>query len=171
MALTYTAIQTVNVTSAASLVTFSSIPGTYTDLILEGSWFRVTSNGNNLGMRLNNDTTSNYSNTYIEADGSTGSSGRNSNQTAARIAAIGGGFTLSATESLPITIQFNSYSNATTYKTALTRYGQASTVAGASVASYRNTAAINTIELSAYSPGTGQFGAGSVFTLYGIKAA
>lgn len=168
---TYTAIATTTISSATSLLTFSSIPATYTDLVLVGRWFRVTSAGNNLGMRLNSDSGSNYSNTYMEADGSAAYGGRHTNQTAARVAAIGGGFTLSATEAMPLIMHFNSYTDATNNKTVLTRYGQASTISGASVALWRGTAAISDIELSAYSPGTGQFGAGSVFTLYGIKAA
>lgn len=169
MSSTYNVIATTTVASATSAVAFSSIPATYTDLVLVGDWFRVTQNGNNLGMRLNSDSASNYSVTYIEGLSSAGS-GRNTNDTYARIAAIGGGYTLSATNPLPLIVQLNNYSNTTTNKTVLTRYGQTSTIVGGSVSLWRSTSAVSAIELSAYSPGTGQFGAGSVFTLYGIKA-
>jgi hypothetical protein len=170
MTTTYEKIATTTLGSTTSTITFSSISSAYTDLILIGSWFRVTTSGNNVGMRLNSDSGSNYSNTNLEGNGSSASSTRQTNDTYARIGAIQGGYTASTTESLPIIIQFNNYSNTTTKKTILSRYNQASVVTGAAVALWRSTSAINAIELNAYSPGTGQFGAGSTFTLYGIKA-
>ena len=168
---TYTPLATTTLGSTQSTITFSSIPSTYTDLIIIGSWFRVTTSGNNLGMRLNSDTGTNYSNTNLEGNGSSAGSGRNSNDTYARIGAIQNGYTASSTESLPIIIHLNNYSNTTTYKSILSRYNQASSVSGAAVALWRSTSAITTIDLAAFSPGTGQFGSGSTFTLYGIASA
>ena len=171
MAATYERIASVTINSATSVVTFSSIPSTYTDLVLTGGWFRVTTNGNNLGMRLNSDTGNNYSANYMEGDGtSVATGGGFGNANYARVAAIAGGFTSSATQSLPITMQFNDYFNTQIRKTIVTRYGQASAVTGISCSVWLSTSAINAIELSAYSPGTGEFGAGSILTLYGIKA-
>jgi hypothetical protein len=62
------------------------------------------------------------------------------------------------------------YSNATTYKTVLSRGGGANTgnLVIAYVGTWRSTAAITTIDLINDS---GNFAAGSTFSLYGITAA
>lgn len=169
MAITYEPIATQTLGSTTTDVTLSSISSSYTDLILICNFSRVTANGQNLSLRVNSDTGSNYSNTYIEGDGSTAYSGRNSNQTSARIGAVGGGFTLSTTDLISVIINFNDYSNTTTNKTIISRYNQAGANTGSAVALWRSTSAISSITLSTFN--TGQFGSGSTFTLYGIKEA
>jgi hypothetical protein len=66
MANTYTLIQAQNLVSNAANVTFSSIPGTYTDLALRMST-RATPVGflESITLRFNGDTATNYSYTYI----------------------------------------------------------------------------------------------------------
>jgi len=163
---TYTPIATTTLSSAQATISFTSISSGYTDLICIINMTRSAS-GNNLSLRLNSDTGTNYSSTYLEADGSSTYSGRGSNEAAMRIAAIAGGF---GTDQSTIIINLQNYSNATTYKTVLTRYSEASTIVGCSIGLWRNTSAITSIDFSAYGSST-NFLTGTVATLYGIKAA
>jgi hypothetical protein len=65
-------------------------------------------------------------------------------------------------------MQFNNYSNATTNKTVLIRYNVAGGEVTTNVGLWRDTSAINAIELRTT---VASYDAGSTFTLYGIKAA
>ena len=170
MAVTYTPIATNTVTTATASYTFSSIPSTYTDLILVSS-VRSTSTSLDYGpnIQLNSDTGSNYSYTYIDGNGSAATSGRSSNNTIL----LGGNsipYSSSATGAFAIsTVHFQNYSNTTTYKTAITRFNDVTTSdVLAAVNLWRNTSAINSIKVFLYA---GNIAVGSSFTLYGIKAA
>jgi hypothetical protein len=163
MAKTYEPIATQTLGSSAASVTFSSISGAYTDLLL------ITSNGSttatNTYVRLNGDSGSNYSFTQLTGTGSSAISGRSSNQTAIRV----DNYASAATSITNAYIfQLQNYSNTTTYKTVLTRTNEAGTGVDATVGLWRNTAAITSI---LYYPGVGNWITGSTFTLYGIKAA
>jgi hypothetical protein len=163
MPATYEPIETKTLVSSAASVTFSSISGAYTDLLL------ITSNGSttatNTYVRLNGDSGSNYSFTQLTGTGSSPISGRSSNQTAIRV----DNYASAATSITNAYIfQLQNYSNTTTYKTVLTRTNEAATGVDATVGLWRNTAAITSI---LYYPGVGNWITGSTFTLYGIKAA
>jgi hypothetical protein len=162
---TYEPIATTTVATPALNVTFSSISSAYTDLILVCSYSR-SSGGNNISLRLNGDTGSNYSETYIEGDGSTAVSGRNSNDSNMRVAFVGAG---TSTSQATLILHFMNYSNSTTYKTVLSRYNETTSNVGSAVGLWRSTAAINSIEIGRSA--TVNWAAGSVLTLYGIKAA
>ena len=75
MANTYTLIQAVTVGSggAASMV-FTSIPATYTDLLVKVSARNTNTSGSGLNMRFNS-VSSTYSGIYLEGDGAAASSG------------------------------------------------------------------------------------------------
>jgi hypothetical protein len=163
MASTYTPIATTTLGSPTINVTFSSISSAYTDLVLVVSYSRA-SGGNNISLRLNGDT-SNYSETYLEGDGSSAYSGRNNNDSNMRIAFIAGG---TGTSQSTMILNFQNYSNTTTYKTVLSRYSEASTAVGSAIGLWRSSSAINSIEIGRASF---DFTTGSTFTLYGIKAA
>jgi hypothetical protein len=113
---------------------------------------------------LNGDTASNYSSTYITGTGATASSQRESSQTRMFMQYYG---YLSTGQSMNI-IQLNNYSNATTYKTLLSRAGNDANGLTAGVHLWRSTSAITTILIY---PTASTFTAGSTFTLYGIAAA
>jgi hypothetical protein len=164
MPITYEPIATTTLGSAASSVTFSSISGSYTDLVLVVSATWSGSSNSSFGFRLNSDTGSNYSITQLYGNGSSASSGRSSNQTKAVIGQI------NPTEFGTTIFQFQNYSNATTYKTTLSRSNVAGVITLAGVALWRNTAAITQIDLE-YFDTAGTFDTGSTFTLYGIKSA
>jgi hypothetical protein len=157
---TYTQIASTTLGSAASSVTFSSIAGTYTDLVLV---FNGTGTaGTTAALQFNSDTGSNYSNTYVLGDGTSASSGRASSLTSTYLF-------YPATTIGTATINIMNYSNATTFKTALCRWSTTGNYALASVGLWRGTiAAINSVTVLTVSS---TFAAGSTFNLYGITAA
>jgi hypothetical protein len=160
---TYEAIATQTLGSAAATVTFSSIPGSYTDLVLVANAGQVTGN-NGFRFQVNSDTASNYSYTYLLGNGSAASSGRGTSSTSGESESL-----MATTLTGTFTLQFMNYSNATTYKTILVRGGDASQKVDATVNLWQSTSAITSITLF---PGGGQsFITGSTFSLYGIKAA
>jgi hypothetical protein len=73
MAKTYTLISSNTLSSAAASVTFSSIPSTYTDLVLQCSTRTDRSNQtyDNFRIRFNGDSGTNYSDRVIEGAGGT----------------------------------------------------------------------------------------------------
>jgi hypothetical protein len=163
MPVTYDKIATTTLGSAASNIIFSSIPSTYTDLVLVLVGKRTTG-GNNLYINLNNDSSALYSRTVLFGTGSVAGSTRNSNQITMTDFYVG----LNASgDSLHI-MNFMNYSNTTTNKTVLWRNGRADEATQAIVGLYRSTSAINQIDL--YTSGS-TITAGSTATLYGIKAA
>ena len=161
---TYTPIATTTLGSAAASYTFSSIPSTYTDLILvfNGS---ASSGTPFTTLRFNGDTATNYSDTTLSGNGTSASSGRDSSTT---FIYVSGADTLSTGMSQLI-VNFQNYSNTTTYKTALARSANAANGTSAAVGLWRSTAAINSITVMLNS--ASNYAAGSTFTLYGIAAA
>ena len=111
---TYVALKTTTVTgSPAASVTLdlSGISG-YTDLVLISSVKPTTSGSGYINLQFNSDTSASYSRTYLNGNGSTATSGRNSGETGAYIY----GNAITASPSTFIT-QIQNYSNTTTYKT------------------------------------------------------
>ena len=159
--ITYTPIARQVLASSAATVTISDIPSTYTDLVFV---FEGTATGSfaDIGLRVNGDTGSNYSDTLLYGTGSAVGSTRHSNLTYAR------GWYLSASSTRGITrIDFLNYSNTTTNKTFIGRNDIAATELEATVGLWRNTAAITSISIT---PQGTSVAAGSTVTLYGIKA-
>jgi hypothetical protein len=153
---TYTQIASTTLGSAASSVTFSSIPSTYTDLVLVFNG--VSSADADFRLQFNGDTASNYSNTYINGNGSTVGSGRDP------VGTIGEG----NTGDTVVIANIMNYSNATTYKTTISRGNTSNKNVMARVMTWRSTSAINSIVANRSS---GNFSTGSTFNLYGITAA
>lgn len=161
---TYSTIATTTLSSTTSDYTFSSIPTTYTDLVLiiNGN----TSVNNDIYIQVGNgsvDTGSNYSYTLMYGDGTTPDSIRATNSSNMATGGIFGSG-LNGT----VIAQFQNYSNTTTNKTMLSRANSALYVQ-ARVNLWRSTSAINTIKLFGQSGMT--FNSGTTFTLYGISAA
>jgi hypothetical protein len=164
MAITYEPIATTTLGSAAASVTFSTISGSYTDLVLV---FFTPSNSINDDMYLqyNSDTGSNYSNTTLRGNGTTASSTRGSNTTGARFSDQSSPTTSTSNTAI---IHIMNYANTTTYKTNISRSNNASTGIDAMVTLWRNTAAITSVKVY---PASGNMATGTIATLYGIKAA
>ena len=161
---TYVALATNTLGSAAASVTFSSISGAYTDLVLVCSPITTTTN-DQIAIRVNGDTGSNYSRIILAGNGSVTASYAGSSETYAYT----GYYSTLYTNPTTNIFNFMNYSNATTYKTILGRSSSAATTALASVNLWRSTSAITSIVLTIY--GATNFSTGSTFTLYGIAAA
>ncbi len=161
MPATYEPIATTTLGSNQASYTFTSISGSYTDLILVITG-TTTTNGINYWLRFNSDTGSNYSYTFLLGNGSTASSGRASNQTNLRVANNS-----SNTNDTPTIVQIMNYSNSTTNKTTLTRFNDVAYGTWAHVGLWRSTSAITSITISSDT----NLATGSIYTLYGILAA
>ena len=168
---TYVAIATQTLGSAAATVTFSSIPGTYTDLVLVVN--AQQSADAPIYVRVNNSSASIYSTTSLRGDGTSATSTRFS----ATGSGIDGEGIWVQSEALPesssfgiITYNFINYANTTTFKTALVRYNNASAFVGTNVSLIQTTSAITSILLR-HGGGGANFAIGSTFSLYGIASA
>jgi len=165
---TYNCIATTTLGGHQTDVTFTSISGSYTDLVLICDVVGITTNHQNLALRVGNgsiDTGSNYSNTTINGDGTSAVSDRYTGNNL--IYPDYWGIVNSASRGNAI-MHFMNYSNTTTYKTVLCRSGRANMETSAVVGLWRSTSAINQIRLVADS--TNKIGLGSTFSLYGIKS-
>jgi hypothetical protein len=163
MTATYEKIATTTLSSAQATVDFTSISGSYTDLILIMQ-VTTSSGGNYSRIRFNSDTGSNYSFTRVSGTGSSATSSRGSNQTYIEIDNESFVNTTIANRIL----QIQNYSNTTTFKTVLGRNNNSSNGTGATAGLWRSTSAITSI--SVFLEASGTFNSGSTFTLYGIKA-
>lgn len=162
---TYEAIATQTLGSATASVTFSSIPSTYTDLVLVTN-VKAVSGTTDLVCRVNGDTGTNYSWTALAGNGGTAYSTRESNFSRGYleyVAYIGSALNFNSITS------FMNYANTTTYKTFLSRGNNASYGAGAVVNTWRSTSAITSILI--YLDNSANLDTGSTFSLYGIKSA
>ena len=162
MPATYEPIKSYTISgSTTGTLTFNSIPQTYTDLKLVGTSGQITAGG--LQVRLNGISSSSYSNVRLDGDGSTISSGKNANLTRMQTYCFSVGNTISVQSIL----ELFDYTNTSVYKSALFSEYKGAFVVN-TVHLLRNTSAITSITLNAE---VDYFVNGSVFTLYGIKAA
>ena len=164
---TYVSIASTTLGSDTASIDFTSISGSYTDLILIGADIQTDNTGssyNAVQIKLNNDTTSLYSFSSIEGDGTTATSNRDSND---RLY-VGFAPQTSATTKGNLIMSLMNYSNTTTYKTVLTRSNAAAFGTQARVSLYRSTSAIT--QITVFFTGTVKYKTGTTFTLYGIGA-
>lgn len=174
-------IATYTVTSGSpTSYTFTSIPQTYTDLILVASYagYYATNDRSQLGVQVGNgsvNTGINYSYTYVIGNGTTASSGRDGSG-GSIIQALNVLYPLGPSSSVQqnfTIINFQDYSNTTTYKTMLSRTTNMNSSnntpsVNAQVNLWRGTSAINTIKIKDYNE-LYYFHPGTTFTLYGIN--
>jgi hypothetical protein len=168
MPATYDRIEAKTLGSNTTTVSFTSIPSTYTDLVLVCVPAAQDADFNALQMRFNNDTSALYSYTFLRGNGSTATSSRSSGDTRIYITQ----FALnSAVGDQNIIVQVQNYANTSINKTILARSNRASSSLEATVGLYRSTSAINRVDIETSAVGLNQLKTGSTFTLYGIKAA
>jgi hypothetical protein len=155
----YVPLANVTLGSSASTVTFSSITGSYRDLVLvidsKGSGFAPQ-------MRFNNDSSSSYAWVWMGGDGS----GTSSNSASSVAQFNLGNFSTFAN---PTSAIFNimDYSATDKHKTVLNRIDIPSAGTSAWAMRWGNTAAITSIQLFA---AAGSYAAGSTLALYGIAS-
>jgi hypothetical protein len=152
---TYKALATVTLGSSASSVTFSSIPGTYSDLVLVTN---LQSSANTYcRIYLNTDeVSSNYSRVVAFFEGSVGSVSQTNSDTG-----------VTSTSNFESNIwQIMDYSAINKHKTILGRQGSAArNFVYMDAIRWANTSAVTTVKLAI---ATGTFSTGSTFSIYGI---
>jgi hypothetical protein len=171
MANTMTKISTLTLSVDTQVISLTSIPNTYTDLILKADTRSSATGGsfNTVYVNFNADYSTLYSLTYLQ--GITGStySARTSSQGGAAAAVTA---TSSATSNIwsAIELYIPNYAGSN-YKTSMVSVGGPTntTVYEVWQASmlYRSTSAISSVQLDSFSSSI-KFLAGSTFTLYGI---
>ena len=163
--MTYTPLATTKLTSSSATVTFSSIPQTYTDLVVSINIAGLTAQ-ETPKMYFNGDTSALYSTTFLD-----GGSSVLSNRTTAQGSFYGIGAYNSGnpTGVSSILININNYSNTTNNKTMLARSAAATLSTNLTVGLYRSTSAVSSISFIVH--GGNSYLPGTTFTLYGILAA
>jgi hypothetical protein len=162
MPTTYEPIATTTLGSSTSTITFSSIPATFTDLRLV---LVATASGGTKFLRFNSSTTG-YSNTWVQGDGSSATSGRSTSYPRLDLNSQDPG---DSTPSLD-TVDVFSYAGSTN-KTCLMTSSHDENGTGnvmRQVGLWANTAAITQIDLLVAG---NTWSTGTTATLYGIKNA
>ena len=150
--------------SAAATVTFSSISSSYRDLVLVVNCQSAVA-GNNVLMRFNGDSGSNY--VWV---GTRGNGSATFSTTANATQQIYGFFTGNMSTSSPdlfFIANIMDYSATDKHKTVLVRGNKADTAVELQGGRWANTAAINNIVVRG---DAGNFAAGSNFALYGVSS-
>ena len=171
MANTYSLISSNVLTTATASVTFSSIPATYTDLILRATArSSVAGVFSDLVTTINNDTTSaNYAHTYLNGQNTTAYSGRGNERVNDSL--TGDNATASTFSSFEYYIpsytvsQFKPFSIITNIENNSSTDWAETAVAYL----YRSNTAISTIKIAP--PSAVNFVSGSSFYLYGLKSS
>lgn len=167
MANTYEAIATVTVGSGgAATIDFTSIPGTYTDLLVKISG-RNTSSGRFINVTFNSDTTAaNYEGRYIEGNGASASSAADQDQTVGYVSVSS--YTASTFGNSEFYIP--NYANTSTYKSfsadGVMENNATTAFMGLFAGLWKSNSAITSISLALSSNNFAQY---STATLYGIK--
>lgn len=171
MPVTYNLIASNTLSSSAASVTFSAIPGTYTDLVVKWSARSDGATTNEYSkIVLNSDIAANYSETYVRGTGSTADSGRYSSNDKWLFIPIDGANNTSSTFSNS-EIYIPNYAGSTkkvagSYSVREENAATANSIVG-NAHLYQGTSAITSIQLT---PNNGtNFVSGSSFFLYGIK--
>lgn len=161
MATAITPLANITLSSSASTVTFSSISGSYRDLLLVVSANTSVTTDN--AFRVNSDSGSNYSTVVMYGTGSSAASSSDSGSY---------GFVgySNTTEYAAQITHFMDYSATDKHKTIISRYGPAGNYVIARAARWASTSAITSITLYAGTPGGTTFTSGSTFALYGVSA-
>lgn len=158
---TYEPIQTTTITSNQSGITFSSIPSTYTDLVLVLSIVTQTEDAS-VNLRFNSDTGTNYSHTSLYGYTSVASTRGSST---AQIRVLGEYYGTSTT--IPTLMKINIFNyTGSTYKTILSEAAgekNGTGEVGRFVGMWRNTSAITSLTIN------NSVSSGTTMTLYGIK--
>jgi hypothetical protein len=162
MNVTYTPIASQTLASAASSVTFSSIPADFRDIVLVVEALGSTTLQGRI--RLNGDAGSNYFLQRLSGSGSAVSAQRLDTQSAGQLSSVAQATTTSA---LTLVANIMNYSTTATTTVIASRAGNASNGTEAFTTMWNNTSIVNAIEIFT---STGNWAAGSTFSLYGIAA-
>ncbi len=159
---TYEPIASTTLGSDTTDVEFTSIPGTFTDLVLITSIMGSGASAIDVDFRFNGDTATNYSWTNLYGNGSSAISARVSSVNYIRLGYVqgnaGAAWSVSRADIM-------SYANTNVFKTALVSHAAPQNFVTRNVGLWRSTSAITSLKV------VGAFKSGSTFSLYGVKAA
>lgn len=170
---TYALIGSSTLTSPQATVSFTSIPNTYTDLVLRmNARTDLGSNNSDITIRYNSNSATDYSGTWIYAN--TSSTGfRTTNSTVYRCYIMGSGDSDTASVFALSEIYISQYTS--TANKATWAFGNPENMSGANWAVssnaglYRQASAISSITIYPVSLSGSNFVTNSTFYLYGIK--
>lgn len=155
---TYTQINSVNLATAASSASFSSLPQNFRDLVLVVSGAITGSQGNNF-LYFNNDTTqANYHYVRILGDGSSPSAANDANATVSDM----------VSSQNNVIVHIFDYSASDKQKSRLSRSNQPSSTVIAYASRWNNSSPVTTVTFAGGNGGN--LAAGTTVTLYGIEA-
>jgi hypothetical protein len=164
----YESIATATGTGSSGVMTFSSIPATYTHLQIRG-FTKSTSGGSNWKVTFNSDTGSNYANHYLESNGLTVSAGAELTQTGMNFYAATATSTAASVYAAMV-MDILDYTSSNKNKTVRTLSGVDTNGGGNNDFNsglwYATPAAITSITITLNS---GSFDTNSKIALYGIK--
>ena len=161
---TFSPIATTTLGSAQASITFSSISGSYTDIILEVVG-NVSANGYTK-LYFNGVTTATYSATQLYGDGTNAGSSRQT--TGSGLGYIQFNYLYTASNQGQARIQIPSYANTNFYKTCLIREDDASYNTISRSGLWQSNSAITSVTVER---ATGNWNTGTTATIYGIAAA
>lgn len=165
MAITYEQIASNTLSSSTATVTFSSIPQTYTDIVVITKLLAATAG--DIRLNFNNDTANNYNRVILSGDTTTT---YNSSAYSQAFARFNYASALRTTEPYSMYfLEINQYRNPNMNKAIYSRGGRPGEGNDYMVNMWNSTAAINRIDFSM--DFSRSFAAGSYFALYGISAA
>lgn len=166
---TYEPIASMTLSATTSIPVFTSIPQTFTDLVLVASGQAAVTGDDFAVMYFNNDGASNYNVTQLYTTNGTSAASSRSGSTTG-IFSIPLNAASSGTYGIA-SVHIMNYSNTTTFKSVISRDDtlRSGLNTGIGAGLWRSTAAITSIYLRTIN-GYG-WAAGSTLTLYGIKAA
>ena len=154
------------VLGTASTVTFSSIPQTYTDLVLEFIGYGAGTNANeSITCQISGDTGTNYSYLYLRGDGASAGSATGANMIICYIGQIAANTTTSYSS---IYTHFLSYT-AGIYKTVLSHDSSPGVDVNIWANEWRSTAAITSIYVFDSNSSGLVLAAGTTLRLWGVK--
>lgn len=161
---TYEPIASTTLASGTAIVTFSSIPQTYTDIVC--IYDAASSVAQDPFSRVNGDSGTNYAYQAITGNGGADSAQQASSQTSLSLNYFGSDSTTLGNNLRKI--HFLNYANTNVYKQVIARGGRGNTDGVSfTINTWINTAAITSIS---FHTGSGTYSVGSKFSLYGIKA-
>jgi hypothetical protein len=168
---TYVAIATTTVgAGTAADITFSTIPSTYTDLlvVVSGRTVGTGSRSESIYMQFNGSSAANYSNRYLQGSGATGSSGNNLSSTYIYIGEAPQSIATSNTFG-NMQIYIPNYAGSTNKSVSMNNVqedNQTTAYITMNAGLWSNTAAITSIKIYGNASNWAQY---TTATLYGIK--
>jgi len=156
---TYTPLANITLTGATSSITFTSITAGFRDYVIIGTFQNVSSPY--IALRFNSDTGGNYNRVEMFGDGTSTGAQAQSNET------LGYSAGNPMANNSMITMSILDASATDKHKTWLSRYSGASNVVSAQANRWANTSAITSITVLT---GSGTWGSGTTFALYGIAS-